>query len=123
MAKIDKFLKKVIEGNALALATTYGDKPRVIAVGYPKVIGADKILLTNVYMQATIKNIKKNKNVSLAVWSRCWEKKCWGWAFEGTAKYYASGKWADFVKKMKENKGLKPKGAILITVKKIKRLA
>ena len=121
--KIDSKLKRLIEGNALALATTDGKVPHVIAVGYPKVVGKNKVLITNIYMHKTIKNIKKNKNVAFAVWSRCWEKKCWVYTFQGTAKYCTAGKFFNFVCKMKENKGLKPRGAILVTTKNIKKLA
>ena len=90
--EFDTKLKKAIERNALALATTDGKFPRVIAVGYAKVVGKNKIALTNVMMRKTVDNIRKNKNVAFAVWSRNWEKKCWGWTFSGTAKYYTSGK-------------------------------
>ncbi|MEM7820479.1 MAG: hypothetical protein QW761_02685 [Candidatus Aenigmatarchaeota archaeon] len=41
----------------------------------------------------------------------------------GTAKYFQTGKWAQFVKKMPENKGMPAKGLIVLTVKEIKRLA
>lgn len=124
MVKISKELKKLIEGNALAFATVdKAGNPHCIAVGYPKVVNKDKIIITDVAMNETIKNIKRNNNVSLTVWNRNWEENCVGYELRGTAEYFTSRKWKEFVDKMPENKEYKPKGAILITVNKIKKLS
>lgn len=116
MAKIIlKRLKKLIEGNPIAFATSKSNKPYVIGVAYCKVIGNDRILITDNYMGTTAKNIKKNPNVALVVWDKNWN----GCQFLGKCKYYNKGKWLQYVKKMKENKGLPSKGAILVKVDKI----
>ena len=121
---IDKELKKLIEENALALATVdeYCN-PHCIAVGFVKVISKDKLLITNNYMTKTIKNIQKNRNVSLTVWNKDWKKNCMGYELRGIAEYYTKGKWYEMVKHIPENKEEPCRGAILITIKKIKRLA
>ncbi len=79
-----------------------------------KVISKDEILITDNYMNQTIKDILKNNNVCLVAWN----KKLKGYKTIGKAKYYTIGKWKEFVEKMKENKGLPAKGAILVKVKK-----
>ena len=118
---INPGIKKMIENNALAFATvTSKRKPHCIAVGDVKVIGKNQLLIGDVYFVETNKNIKANKNVSLSVWTRNWEKDCHGYEFRGTAKYFNSGKWLEQVKKV--HKGFHPKGAILITLSKIKKL-
>jgi predicted pyridoxine 5'-phosphate oxidase superfamily flavin-nucleotide-binding protein len=121
---ITKEMKKLIEDNALALATV-DDKgnPHNIALGYVKVVSKDKLLVTVDFVVQTIKYIKKNPNVAIAVWNKEWKKKCIGYELKGNAKYFSKGKWAEFVKKMPENKGLKCRGAILVRINKIKRLA
>ena len=106
-------IKNMIENNPVALATSSGKKPHVIGVAYVKVVGTDKLLVTDAYMKTTVSNIKKNKNVSLAVWDKRWK----GYTLQGTAAYFTKGRWADHVKNMKENKGHPVKGAILISVK------
>lgn len=109
---INKTLKNLIEKNALAFATTNKKcNPHCIVVGCPKVVDKNKIVITNVEMVQTIKNIKQNKNVALVVWNRDWEKNCFGYKLKGKAKYFTSGKWKNFVDKMPENKEYKPKGA------------
>jgi predicted pyridoxine 5'-phosphate oxidase superfamily flavin-nucleotide-binding protein len=120
---ITKEMKNLIEKNAMALATLSNKKPYVIAVGFAKVVGPNKICITNNYMQETPLNLKKNQNVALAVWSRNWEKQCKGFEFRGIAKHIIAGKWRDFVQKMPENKGYPAKAAIIRIVEKIKRLA
>lgn len=112
----------MLEREALALASVDGKKPHVIAVGFVKKFG-NKLLISDNYMNRTPKNILKNPNVAVAVWNKNWKSDCKGFELRGTAKYLKTGKWAKFVKAMPENKGLPAKGAIVLTVKEIKRLA
>ncbi|TSA56817.1 pyridoxamine 5'-phosphate oxidase family protein [bacterium] len=124
MEKITPEIKKLIEGNALAIATT-DDKgnPHCVTVGYPKVVSGSQIVLSAIYIGETLKNIERNNNVALAVWSRNWEEVCEGYELRGKAEYFTSGKWKKFVDNLPENKDEKTKGAVLVTVEKIKRLA
>lgn len=116
-------LKEVIESNVLSVATVSEDnKPHCIAVVYAKVVD-DKIIITDNYMAETVKNITQRPSISIAVYTRTWEKKCWGYEIRGTAKYFSEGKWRDFVKTIDGNKNEPAKGAIVITVEKIKKLA
>ncbi len=125
MIEINEELKQLIENNIVAFASVNeADKPHNIAVAYPKVVSKNQIILTDNFMEETIQNILKNNNVSLVVWNADWEdiKDCYGYELRGIVEYFTSGKWHDFVKNMDKNKGLPAKGAILITVEKIKQL-
>lgn len=116
--------QKTHRGQCLALATVSNEgKPHCIAVGYAKVVARNKIVITDVAMRETIANIKRNPSIALAVWSRNWEEECVGYELKGEAKHFTSGKWKEFVERMPENKELKPKGAILIEIKRIKELS
>lgn len=113
MIKINLQQKKLIEENPVSLATVNeSNNPHVIAVAYVKVISLNKILITDNFMTQTVKNIKYNNQVSLVVWNSKWQ----GCQLFGTAKYSTSGKWKEYIKKMKENKSLPAKGAIIITL-------
>lgn len=115
--------KRMIESNAMALATVGEDgKPHVIAVGFAKVRDG-KIIITDNYMGQTPRNIRNDASVALAVWSRDWEDNCSGFEFRGRAEYQTSGKWLDFVRSLPENDGERPKAAIVVTVEKVKKLA
>jgi len=124
MAEITPEMKELIEKNALALATIDSEgNPHCIAVGFPKVVSKNQILITDNYMAETRRNIQNNKNVALVVWCDNWKETCSGYELKGTTEYFKEGKWRDFVKNIPENKGEPCKGAILVTVNKIKKLA
>ena len=115
-------LKKFIESNAMGLATAgKSGKPHNIAVACVKV-AEDKLIISNAHIKESIKNIKHNENVSLAIWNKEWEKACVGYEIIGKAKNYTSGKWFDFVRSLPDNKGYKIKSAIVIKITKIKKL-
>jgi predicted pyridoxine 5'-phosphate oxidase superfamily flavin-nucleotide-binding protein len=124
MIQINNDLKTLIENNALGFATVGGDgNPHVIAVGCVKVVSDNQILITDDYIVETTKNIRQNPNVALAVWSRNWEENCIGYELKGTAEYFTEGKWYDIMKQNLETAGEPQKGAIVITINKIKGLA
>jgi len=124
MNEISSEIKKLIEKNALALTTIdKNNNPHCIAVGYPKVVSKNQIVLSVIHIVETIKNIERNNNVALAIWSRNWEEDCEGYELKGKAEHFTSGKWKEFVDNLPENKNEGVKGTILITVDKIKKLA
>ncbi len=124
MIEINKELKGLIEGNALAFATIdENGSPHCIAVAFVKVVSKNQILVTDNYMSGTRKNIQRNPSVALVVWNKNWKEECVGYELRGTAEYFTSGKWYEMVKQIPENKGEPCKGAILITINKIKKLA
>ncbi|MDD5606704.1 MAG: pyridoxamine 5'-phosphate oxidase family protein [Candidatus Pacebacteria bacterium] len=115
MVKIRPKTKKIIEGNPVAFATVGNNKPYVIGTAYCRVVEKNKILITDNFMNSTIKNILENNNVALVAWDNKWN----GVQIIGKAKYYKKGKWLDFVKNIEENNGMPSKGAILIKINKI----
>jgi hypothetical protein len=121
---INEELKKLIEENALAFATAdENGNPHCIAVGFVKVVSENQILVMDNYMVKTRKNIQRNPNVALVVWNKNWKENCVGYELKGTAEYFTNGKWHELIKQIPENKGEPCKGAILVTINKIKKLA
>lgn len=122
MTEISSGLKKLIEDNALALATISADGfPHNIAVACCKVVD-DKIVISNSHIYETIVNLSVNNHISLAVWHKDWEDVFVGFEIKGSAENFTEGKWLDFVKKLPENDGYDIKSAIVITVESIKKL-
>ena len=107
-------MKKMIEENPIAFATTNDGKPHVIVVADVKVVSDNQILIGDNYMKTTVENIKQNPNVSLVVHNN---KE--GYGFDGKAEYFTEGKWFDKVKEIHE--GYPAKGAILINIEEIKK--
>jgi len=120
---INEGIKKIIEENAMGLATVdkHGN-PHNIAVGYVQVISNNQLVISNNWLVETIENIKSNPNIALVVWPANWKKNCVGFELKGKAEYFTSGKYLDIVKKLPINKDEDTKGAILITLNKIKSL-
>ncbi|KKQ50927.1 MAG: Pyridoxamine 5'-phosphate oxidase-related FMN-binding protein [Parcubacteria group bacterium GW2011_GWD2_38_11] len=116
MIKITPKIKKIIEKNPLTIATVdRSGKPNVSVVAFVKVVSENEVLITDNYMAQTKQNILQNKNVCLAVWDKKWN----GVKIIGKTKYFSSGKWKEYVEKMKENKGLSAKGAIIVKISKL----
>ncbi|HUS59947.1 MAG TPA: pyridoxamine 5'-phosphate oxidase family protein [Nevskiaceae bacterium] len=119
--KINKRQKELLETEAVAVGTLNKDgSPNVIAIGYARVVSLTEIVITDNFMKVTNENIKRDSRVCLAVWTKDWEE---GYKFVGKAEYQAKGKWAKFVKEMKENKDMPAKGAIIVKVSNIYKLS
>jgi predicted pyridoxine 5'-phosphate oxidase superfamily flavin-nucleotide-binding protein len=115
-------LKKFIESNALGLATvSKSGRPHNIAIAYVKVIN-DQIIISNAHIKESIKNLNNNNNVSLVIYNPEWEKSCVGFELIGKAKNYTNGKWLKYVKELPDNEGYDIKSAIVVSIKKIKKL-
>lgn len=116
MVNITPKIKKIIEQNPVTIATVdQSGKPNVSVVAYVKVVSENEVLITDNYMAQTRNNILQSKNVCLAVWDKKWN----GVKLIGKAKYFTTGSWKEKVEKMKENKGLPAKGAIVVVISKI----
>lgn len=124
MINISPDIKNLIEQNAIAIATVdeMGD-PHCITVVFVKVVSKNQLLVTNNYMVKTIENIQRKPSIALAVWDKNWEEKCVGYELKGTTEYFTDGKWREMVKNLPGNKGEPCKGAILVTINRIKKLA
>ncbi len=110
-------IKNKIERATIALASVNSKgKPHNIAIMDAKVRN-EKIIISDNYMETTVENIRDNPNISLVFWEK--ER---GWRIDGKAEYHNSGKWLDFVKSLKENKGFPAKGALVINTEKIENL-
>lgn len=121
---INKEIKKLVEGNALALATVNEDgRPHCIAVAFVKVISPLRLLITDNYMVDTRRNIIRNAEAEICAWNKDWQKNCLGYRLKGKMKYFQSGKWLLLAKKIPENKNEPCKGAIIMTIYQIKKLA
>ncbi len=118
---ISEEMKKIIEENPLALATVDGSgRPNVIAVACVKVISPTELVITDNYMNITKNNIRPEREICLAVWTKDEEK---GYKIRGAAQYHSSGKWLSHVKSLPGNKNLPAKGAIIVKISEITPLA
>jgi len=100
----------------VVLATSSLDgQPRAIIVEVNKAED-DKIIITINEMETTKDNLVNNKNVFLLASEEDYH---YGLKISGKAEYYTQGKYFDFVNNLETNKSYSPKGAVVITVKKV----
>ena len=110
-------IKNKLEKATIAVATVDADnKPHAIAIMYAKVKDG-KVVITNNYMNSTIKNLEGNPYVSLVFWEG--ER---GWRVDGKVEYFDSGEWLDFVKGLPENEGFAANGALVVDIESVKEL-
>ena len=115
-------IKEIIEKNPLAFATCdKNNNPHAIAVADVKVISNDELLIGDNYMKKTIDNIKENSRVSLVVWENLKLSKAGGYELIGEATYYKEGKYKELIKNI--HRGCPAKGAIVVKINEIKKLA
>jgi uncharacterized pyridoxamine 5'-phosphate oxidase family protein len=107
-----KDIKDKLENSTIAVSTVNENKPHIIFILYPKIVD-NKVIITDNYMNTTIKNLKKNNNICIAFYES--EK---GWRISGKAEYHNSGKWLNFVKKSKKIKGFQQKVLLLLILRK-----
>ena len=122
--EINEGMKKMINESLIMALATVNKKgePHNIAVGFVQIISKNQLLISDNWIVESIENIKMNPNISLVVWDKNWEEACVGYEFRGKAEYFTSGKWVEEIKKLPINKGEPCKGAILVTINKIKIL-
>jgi pyridoxine/pyridoxamine 5'-phosphate oxidase len=110
-------IKDKIEKATIAVATVDAEnRPHAIAIMYAKVKDG-KVVITNNYMNSTIKNLESNPYVSLVFWEG--EE---GFRIDGKVEYFDSGEWLDYVKGLSENNEHPANGALVINVEGIKEL-
>lgn len=110
--------RKLIESSVLSFSTVgRGNQPHIIYVACVKVIGTNKILITDNFMKETVSNLRRNPKVSLALL-----KGNKGFEFKGVSKCYPKGSFLKLARSLPENKGFACKNAIVVTVSKIKEM-
>ncbi len=113
--KIPDEARKIVEDAkvwAVATANKNG-LPNVVPIAYARILSENQILLMDIFMEKTRKNIEENPNIALCAWNS--ESK--GYQFKGKAQVITSGKLFDEgVKWVKSEEDLSPKAAIVVNV-------
>jgi len=101
------------------IATSDGAQPNVVPVAFKEITPDGKLLVGDVFLETTLRNIKLNGNVAISVYDPATLQ---GYQIKGTASYITSGKIVDDFKAMVEKmfKGAATaKGALIITPAKV----
>lgn len=120
MKQLDEKVKRLLESQPLWYVGTYSDEPNVSIIGFKEVLDDGRLLLCDVFMNHTLKNIKANGKVCVTV---CDPDNMEAYSVFGKAEYQSEGElldgWKPLASAMSGGK-LKPKGVVLITPEKVR---
>lgn len=111
---------KVLETSMWDLATCSDGEPNVVPVAFKFVTDDDKLAVGDVFLDATLKNIKANGGkIAVSVYDA---ESLEGYQIKGTAEYITAGEIVDTFKASVEkmfNGAATAKGALIITPEKV----
>ena len=108
---------KVLKAGMWHIATCADGVPNVVPVGFKDVTEDGKLLIGDVLMETTVKNILANNKIAI---SACEGKE--GYQIKGTVEYVTEGPVYDKIQAMAEqlfHGAMKAKGALIITPEKV----
>lgn len=120
MKQLDKKVKDIMESQPLWYVGTVSDEPNIAIIGFKEILDDGRILLCDVFMNHTLKNILANGKVAIAV---CNPDTMEAYQIFGTAEYQPEGDllegWKPLAAAMSGGR-LKPKGVVLVTPEKVR---
>lgn len=110
----------ILKNQMWDLATCADGEPNVVPVAFKDVTEDEKLVVGDVFLDTTLKNIKAdNGRIAISVYDA---QKLEGYQIKGVAEYVAEGKIVDTFKAMVEEMfhgGATAKGALIITPEKV----
>lgn len=115
MVQLNDSVKSVLEGQPLWYVGSCSDEPEVAIIGFKEVLDDGRLLLCDVFMKNTRKNLLANKKVCIAVAD---PETMEGYQVSGSVEYITEGPhmetWKENAAAMSGGR-LVPKGIALIT--------
>ena len=113
---LNEAVKKVLNEGMWDLATCAGNEPNVVPVAFKSVTEDGKLLVGDVFLETTLKNLEANGGrIAISVYN---SQSLEGYQIKGTAEYQTEGTVVDTFKAMVEkmfNGAATAKGALVIT--------
>ena len=117
---LNENVKKVLKESMWDLATCAGNEPNVVPVAFKDVTDDGKLVVGDVFLETTLKNIRDNGGkIAISAYSA---ENLEGYQIKGTASYVAEGAVVTTFKAMVEkmfNGAVMAKGALIITPEQV----
>ena len=117
---MDAKVVKVLKENMWDLATCAGGEPNVVPVAFKDVTDDGKLLVGDVFLETTLRNLRENGNrIAVSAYDA---KTLEGYQIKGVAEYQTEGDVVEAFKKIVEqmfNGAVSAKGALIITPEKV----
>lgn len=115
---LNEAVKKLL-GEQLWYVATFSDEPNAVPVGFKMVSDEGDLIIGDVFMDTTAKNIEKTGKASVSV---CDPATSEAYQVKGSARYFTEGPVVDMLKKIaaeKFNGAMTVKGAVVIKPEKV----
>lgn len=113
-------VKKVLAENMWDLATCSDNQPNVVPVAFKDVIADGKLVIGDVFLETTLKNLQANGGkIAISVYNATSLE---GYQIKGTAEYVTSGELVETFKKAVETMfhgAATAKGALIVTPEQV----
>ena len=117
---MNESVKKLLKESMWDLATCANGEPNVVPVAFKDVTPDDKLVVGDVFLDTTLKNLVANSGkIAISVYDA---KSLEGYQIKGVAEYVTEGEVVKTFKAMVEqmfNGGATAKGALIITPEKV----
>ena len=117
---MNESVKKLLKESMWDLATCANGEPNVVPVAFKDVTPDDKLVVGDVFLDTTLKNLAANSGkIAISVYDA---KSLEGYQIKGVAEYVTEGEVVKTFKAMVEqmfNGGATAKGALIITPEKV----
>ena len=117
---LNEAVKNILKSSMWDIATCSNGEPNVVPVAFKDVTEDGKLVVGDVFLETTLKNIAENNGkVAISVYDA---QSLEGYQIKGTAKYITDGELVDTFKAMVEkmfNDAATDKGVLIITPEKV----
>lgn len=116
---LNEDVKKLLKDSMWDLATCSADGPNVVPVAFKDVTDDGKLVVGDVFLETTLKNIQENGKIAISVYDA---QNLQGYQIKGSAEYVTEGAIVDTFKAMVEKMfsgAATAKGALIITPDKV----
>ncbi len=117
---LNEAVKNILKSSMWDIATCSNGEPNVVPVAFKDVTEDGKLVVGDVFLETTLKNIAENNGkVAISVYDA---QSLEGYQIKGTAKYITDGELVDTFKAMVEkmfNGAATAKGVLIITPEKV----
>lgn len=117
---LNEAVKNILKSSMWDIATCSNGEPNVVPVAFKDVTEDGKLVVGDVFIETTLKNIAENNGkVAISVYDA---QSLEGYQIKGTAKYITDGELVDTFKAMVEkmfNGAATAKGVLIITPEKV----
>lgn len=116
---LNEYVIKVLNGSLWELATCAAGEPNVVPVGFKTVSEDGKLIIGDVFMETTMKNILANGRAAVSAFDSETKE---GYQVKGAAVYVTEGPVVDALNRAAEEKfggRLHAKGAVILTPEKV----